>query len=685
VQRRAADGVGVVYVSHRLPEVLGIADRVTVLRDGQSQGTHASSGMEEDDLVALMIGRPLELAFPARGGGRRDAPELLRIRGLRSRRLGPLDLTLHQGEIVGVAGAEGNGQDELLRSLAGVDRASGEVRCDGSHVDLRSPSSALRAGIMLLSGERLRESLFPVLGMRSNSTVQVLKRFSRWGVMRRAAEREAVVALVSRLKVRTPSIEQPVRFLSGGNQQKVSLTRPFLRDVRVVLADEPTQGVDVKSRFDIYEALRAKADQGVAMIVKSSDPLELAGLCDRVIVVSRGRVVDEIGASDLSERRIVEGIVRGREGASRSAPTAEPVAPEAAGSAPPAVASARPPRRVPGWLPLALMIVLMLAIGGYAAGRSPDFLSSYNLNTLLGSSGALPLAIVAMGQTCALMVRGFDVSVGALMTLTVVVASYLMGGGSAWFTLLGASLSLIGIGMVVGLVNAGLIRKVGLPSIIATLASLSVMQGLSLKLRPVPGGEINFDVADTLNRSWSFVPIAFVVAVVVALAGDHWLYRTASGLTARAVGMDEDSARRLGAHSERVSWRAFVLSSLLATVAGFFLAAQVGIGDARVGSSFALTSIASAVLGGASLAGGRGSFVGAIVGALFLSLIVNILPLPNILPGFLREWSDALPLISMGTLTLLALIVYQGPELWARLHAARASFRGKRALTATSP
>jgi ribose transport system ATP-binding protein len=680
VNRHAAEGVGVVYVSHRLPEVLGIADRVTVLRDGQSQGTHASSGMAEDDLVALMIGRPLELAFPSRDREATEAVELLRIEGLRGRRLGPVDLSLHEGEILGIAGAEGNGQDELLRSLAGVDRASGEISLDGSRVDLRSPSAALRAGIMLLSGERLRESLFPVLGMRSNSTVQVLKRFSRGGIMRRGAEREAVVGLVARLKVRTPSVDQPVRFLSGGNQQKVSLTRPFLRDVRVVLADEPTQGVDVKSRFDIYEALRSKADQGVAMIVKSSDPLELAGLCDRVVVVSRGRIVDEIEAGDLSERRIVEGIVRGKGGVSRSAPAAEQ-----AELAAPAVASARPPRRVPGWLPLALMIVLMLAIGGYAADRSPDFLSSYNLNTLLGSSGALPLAIVAMGQTCALMVRGFDVSVGALMTLTVVVASFVMGGGSAWFTLLGASLALVGMGIVVGLVNAGLIRKVGLPSIIATLASLSVMQGLSLKLRPVPGGEINFDVADALNRSWSFMPIAFIVAVAVALVGDHWLYRTAGGLTARAVGMDEDSARRLGAPSERVSWRAFVLSSLGATLAGFFLAAQVGIGDARVGSSFALTSIAAAVLGGASLAGGRGSFVGAIVGALFLSLIVNILPLPNILPGFLREWSDALPLISMGTLTLLALIVYQGPELWARLHAARASSRSRRAMTATSP
>jgi ribose transport system ATP-binding protein len=311
---RAGAGVGIVYVSHRLPEVLGIAHRVTVLRDGLSQGTHHAAGMAEEALVALMIGRPLQLAFPDRNGTVAKGEVLLAVSGLSGRRFGPLDLTLHRGEILGIAGAEGNGQDELLRCLAGVNRATGDVRCNNRSVDLRSPFGALKHGIMLLSGERMRESLFPVLGMRSNATVQVLGRFSRFGWLSRRREHAAVRTLADRLKVRTPSIEQPVRFLSGGNQQKVSLTRPFLRDVHVILAEEPTQGVDVRSRFDIYEALRAKADEGVGMIIKSSDPLELAGLCDRVVVVSRGQIVDELASEELSEGRIVEAIVRGKAG-----------------------------------------------------------------------------------------------------------------------------------------------------------------------------------------------------------------------------------------------------------------------------------------------------------------------------------------------------------------------------------
>jgi ribose transport system ATP-binding protein len=310
VLERSKSGVGIMYVSHRLPEVLGIADRITVLRDGVSQGTFDAAGMSEESLVALMIGRPIQLAFPDRDGAGRSPDVLLAVSGLRGDRFGPIDLDVKEGEIVGIAGAEGNGQVQFLRALAGVERPLGKASCNGHELDTRSPLAALRAGVVLLSGDRAAESLFPVLSVRANTTVQVLRRLGRWGVLRRGRERRTVNELVRRLRIRMASVEQPVQSLSGGNQQKVSLTRPFLRgDVKVILAEEPTQGVDVGARFDIYEALRGKASEGVAIIVKSSDPLELAGLCDRVLVMSRGRIVDEIAGADLGERRIVEAIV----------------------------------------------------------------------------------------------------------------------------------------------------------------------------------------------------------------------------------------------------------------------------------------------------------------------------------------------------------------------------------------
>jgi ribose transport system ATP-binding protein len=311
-------------------------------------------------------------------------------------------------------------------------------------------------------------------------------------------------------------------------------------------------------------------------------------------------------------------------------------------------------------VPLALLAILVVAIGVYVAGRSSTFLSEFNLNSLLLS--ALPLALVAMGQTSALLVGGFDISVGAVVTICVVVASSTMRSGLQVWELVLGSLAVLGIGVLVGFCNAALVRIVKLPSIIATLATLSVLQGIALALRPVPAGDIDLDVMDALVAGRSFVPYAFVGVLVVAAAADLWLYRTPGGLSARAVGLDETSSRRLGARAELVSWRAFVAASIAAAVAAFFVAAQAGVGDATVGSSYTLESIAAAVLGGAALAGGKGSFVGAVFGAVFLSLIVNILPLLG--------WSDWIGQVAIGALTLLALVLYQGDVLVARARGA---------------
>src|SRR5579884_556123 len=320
VLEQVEKGIGIVYVSHRLPEVLAVADRVTVLRDGVGHGTFDAAAVSEDELVALMIGRPLQVAFPERRALPEAVEPMLEVSGLHGERFGPIDLVVRKGEILGVAGAEGNGQVQFLRALAGIERATGSASCAGAQLDTRSPAGPLRAGVVLLSGDRKGESLFPVLSVRANATVQVLGRLARAAVVRRKHERQAIGDLVRRLRVRMASAEQPVSSLSGGNQQKVSLIRPFLRgDVKVILAEEPTQGVDVGARFDIYEALRTKADDGVTAIVKSSDPIELAGLCDRVIVMSRGLIVEEIPGEELSERRIVEAIVGSRVAAQTTA------------------------------------------------------------------------------------------------------------------------------------------------------------------------------------------------------------------------------------------------------------------------------------------------------------------------------------------------------------------------------
>lgn len=305
-------GVGVVYVSHRLAEVLEIADRITVLRDGRNRGTFDAKSTTETELVELIVGRPFDAAFPSPSPEADEPRDVLVVDGLQGQSFGPVSFTLAAGEIVGIAGAEGNGQPQLFDCLAGrVPPKAGRVVCDGKELTLISTHEAVSSGVMLLPGDRKHEALMPVLGVRVNSTVQSLRRFSVLGFLRRRAERKSVIDLVDQLEIRTPSLEQPVEFLSGGNQQKVSVSRTFLRQPSVILAYEPTQGVDVGSRFDIYRALRARTDAGAALLVKSSDPIELSGLCDRVLVLSRGTIIEEIPGDELDERRITEAIVRG--------------------------------------------------------------------------------------------------------------------------------------------------------------------------------------------------------------------------------------------------------------------------------------------------------------------------------------------------------------------------------------
>jgi ribose transport system ATP-binding protein len=313
-------------------------------------------------------------------------------------------------------------------------------------------------------------------------------------------------------------------------------------------------------------------------------------------------------------------------------------------------------------------MLLILILGAYTNNEDSSFLSSFNLNGLMVAT--LPLALAAMGQTSALMVKAFDVSVGALITLCVVVASFVLDPDESWPELILGMLFVIAIALAVGGVNVILIRWLKLSSIIATLATYSVLQGVCLWLRPIPKGTISFDLVDVLLYSVGFMPVALILTTLIAVLADVWLYRTSGGLAARAMGLDEEAASRRGVRVAYLFTRAFFITAFAAAVGGLFLFAQVQTGDPNAGFSFTLTSIAAAVLGGASLLGGRGSFIGAVVGALFLNVIINILP-------FLG-WSASYGRIFVGLLTLVALSFYQAPELIQRAKTSIANFRLKR-------
>lgn len=307
------------------------------------------------------------------------------------------------------------------------------------------------------------------------------------------------------------------------------------------------------------------------------------------------------------------------------------------------------------WKALVLITVLIVVICVHVSGQSRAFMSEYNLNSWLLLT--LPLALVAMAQVNVLLVGDLDISVGAIMTICVIIASFIITPDTPIEMMFVGGLAMIGAGIGIGLINALLVHGVKIPSIIATLATLSILEGIALVLRPIPQGLINFDVLDIVKTSVGFMPVAFIGVVILAIVWDLWLHWSSGGLALRAVGHDKKSARRLSTPEKWIRVRAFIISGFMAAVASIFLAAQVGVGDARVGSNFALTSIAAAVLGGTSLAGGRGTFTGALAAALFLSLIVNVLPLLGL--------SNAFGLLSVGVLTVLGLILYQEDDLRA--------------------
>ncbi|HEX6399900.1 MAG TPA: hypothetical protein VF108_05455, partial [Actinomycetota bacterium] len=305
------------------------------------------------------------------------------------------------------------------------------------------------------------------------------------------------------------------------------------------------------------------------------------------------------------------------------------------------------------WMPVALQILLVAALLAYTTSRFPGFVNAYNVKQILIL--ALPLIVAAMAQTHALLVGYLDLSVGGMIGLGVVTASFLIGSeASVGQIMLGSSVVLL-CGIALGLVNAGLVRGLRIPSIIATLATLSILDGISLTIRPTAQGVISPDLAAALTTTIGPIPVAFFVVVVGAGLLDLWLHASGSGLKLRAVGFDERSAKRGGIGTNWIRVRALVLSALLAAVASFFVMARSPIGNATIGSTFALNSITAAVLGGASLAGGRATFLGAAVAAVLLALIITVLPYLGMSP-------DDGPMI-IGVLVLLGIVLFQAGDI----------------------
>ncbi|NHF62576.1 ATP-binding cassette domain-containing protein [Microcella pacifica] len=608
IEALLAAGTAIVYITHRIPEVVEIGDDLTVLRDGKVVGRGLVADYDEEQIVELIVGRTLETTFPDKriDDGTTDA--VVAVTDLSGLGFSSVSFDALPGEILGLAGVEGNGQRDVLRALGGHRHTAGTVSLAGKQVSLRSPRSAKTAGVVYLPGDRLGEAMFGTMTIRENVVAPSLREAMPFGVINRAQEYRLTRQAVEGLAVKTPTLEAPITSLSGGSQQKVLLARARLGNPRVLLVEDPTQGVDAGARVEIYAFLRAMAAAGTTVIVLSTDAVELEGLCDRVVVFSRGRVQTVLNGDDVTERAITGTAVLSTDTSESTTITAQ---------------SGRRRRSPlgPGGTQAAVLLALALVLSLSTTVVSSAFLNPLSVSQLLAATSVIIL--VGLAQLVVVMTGGIDLSIGSVVALATVVISYFGQGGPGVFAL-GVALALLA-GAAVGVVNGLLVTRLNLPPVIATLVTSIAVVGVAQVLRPAPGGSATGDIMAAVGTALAGVPVVLMVAVLIAVGLWFVIERTTIGRGLRAAGSDPVKANRMGVDVDRMRFLAAVLAGVLSAVAGLLLYTRTGIGDANTGQALTLTSVTAIVIAGASIFGGSGSAIAVAAAGLLLQTITSAL------------------------------------------------------------
>jgi ribose transport system ATP-binding protein len=299
-------GVGIVFISHRMNEIFEIADRVTVLRDGQFVGTHRIADLQPEDVIRMMVGREVEQIFEPRTTPPSQEIALEVTNLSRGQVIQDINFKLHKGEVLGIAGLVGAGRTELAETLFGIHPANaGTILLEGQPINIRRPSQAIRNGIGLVPEDRKRQGLFLRMSVAANVVMAMLKRLARLFFVPWAKVNTITEDFVERLDIRTPSNQQVVQNLSGGNQQKVVIAKWLTLDPKVLILDEPTRGIDVGAKAEIYRLINQLAERGVAILMISSELPEVIGVSDRILVMHEGRISGEFAAETATQDQLM--------------------------------------------------------------------------------------------------------------------------------------------------------------------------------------------------------------------------------------------------------------------------------------------------------------------------------------------------------------------------------------------
>jgi ribose transport system ATP-binding protein len=467
-----------------------------------------------------------------------------------------------------------------------------------------------------MPADRQREGVMMRMSVRENSALASLKKFKILGLLSRKKEVNQVYDTLTSLSIKAPSLEAPVSALSGGNQQKVVMARALLSDPVMILADEPTQGVDVGARSELYDILRQASADGIPVVVASSDAKELEGLCDTVYVLSRGQVVKTLHDGENREEAMIEAAVTSTTKVIRIEREQRE---QKLGNEGFVVKFRRFLRG--DYAPPVMLAIVMVALALYIMPKSDTYLGDFNITSILLLVSAL--GFVGIGQTTVMMTGGIDLSTGPLAGFLVVIASFFINDEAPMTAIVMGLVTMAVVAAIVGLVNSALIRFVKFTAIAATLTTYIAIGGFAFILRPEPDGYISVAFADILNAAIGPIPYVFIAVAISAIVMELLLRKSRWGWQLRAVGSNEESARKVGVKTTRSIMGAYVISSLFVFLGSVLLAVQLGIGDASQGVTYTLTGITAVVLGGTSLMGGRGTYIGTLMGAVLLIQVLN--------------------------------------------------------------
>ncbi|MBV8324267.1 MAG: ATP-binding cassette domain-containing protein, partial [Hyphomicrobiales bacterium] len=645
-------GRSLLFISHRLADVSAICDSVTVLRDGVTAGVVRPVRGHEDEIVDLMLGDVPRASAAAAVASPdlhpSDQPAALEARALQfGAALRNVSLEVRRGEILGVAALEGQGQKELFDCLAGVRRPkSGEIRIEGRPCRFGDPGDAIAQGVVLVPADRA-QALLHLRSIRENIALPMVRRPASWGLIDLAREGRRVEQASARLEIDTRA-QSEVRRLSGGNQQKVMIGRWLASGFKTLLCFDPTRGIDIGTKRQIYGLLREIAAGGAGVLIFTSELSEIQLVCDRVIVMFDGAVVGEMPARAAD----VATLLRAAHGApSVHEPTLSHASPRAAALGPPTVS--RSWRLISrNWWTMGVY-ALLGALFLFTLAVNPRY-GAYDLRTL--ALAALPAALAAVAEVFVVLVGGIDLSVGALLAVANVLAASLMAQADFAESLLLAIVVLAAL-TGAGLLNGLLIVFTRVPDIVVTLATSFVWSGVALLILGQTGGGAPDDFQALATGAFIVPWLPNALVMLVILVAVVWLPIRSRpiGLSLFATGSDRQAAIRSGVNVVRARLTAYALSGFFSGAAGLALTMSTGAGDPLVGATFTLTAIATVALGGVNLAGGRGGMLGPLAAAYVLALISSDLVFLGVSPSYSQVIQGAMVVLVVMARGLAAL------------------------------